>query len=541
MITVEVPGVGTVEFPDGTSPQIMEQALAQFMSDQQAAAPEQAQFAPNGVPMNAAAQAELVRRAKEGGLRGTPSPEALGREDALRGFVSPGGDSPLATAIGWAAQGATFGASDELSAALESLFGADYNRSLAKYRGALDLGREANPNTALASEIVGAMAVPVPIGKGGIVRGAVNGGLMSGLYGFLSGEGGAASRAQDAMGAAALGAGVGGTVGLLGAGAQKAMDSVAKQRQIRAAARNAPTTDELRALGKAAYDRVDAAGVQVAPSEFRKAASGIIGDMHAQGLDATGGALSLTPKSARVAQLLDEASQSNAGIPFREIDQLRRKAAIPAGSIDNRTEAALGASAIKGLDDFINNLGPSQVVAGNASTLADDIATARSTWARMSKSQKIDDAIEAGSGYLSGSGSGIRNRFKSLYTNPKLARGFTEAERKLIAGVANGSIPEKMLQMAGQGVGNVATMAAGYAGGGVPGAIAGAGVAGALRSASDAITRRKAEMVRAIIANGGLQAFQKAPSGARRLIETRAIQGLAPSLQPLSGPLLQRK
>ncbi len=268
--------------------------------------------------------------------------------------------------------------------------------------------------------------------------------------------------------------------------------------------------------------------------------------MRNSGLDETGGALSLTPKSARVAQLVDEAAQTNQPIPFSAVDQLRRKAGVAAGDVMNKTDQALGMKAITGLDDMVKGLTPEQVASGNPEELVKNIGLARDIWAKMSRSQLIDDAIGAGETYVSGSGSGIRNKFAAILRNPKLRRGFSEPELEAIRKVANGSIPAKMLQMAAGGIGNIAAMGGGVglgaSLGGVPGAIlggaAGTAVAGGLRKASDALTMKNAEVVRALIASGGLQKAAKENPQIALIAEQLARRGLLPSFPTLGRQLL---
>lgn len=122
--------------------------------------------------------------------------------------------------------------------------------------------------------------------------------------------------------------------------------------------------------------------------------------------------------------MLDEAAQTNQPIPFSAVDQLRRKAGVAAGDVMNKTDQQLGMKAIIGLDDMVNNLDAEKVASGDPAALAENIKTAREVWAKMTRSQLIDDAIGAGETYVSGSGSGIRNKFASILRNPKLSRSF---------------------------------------------------------------------------------------------------------------------
>jgi hypothetical protein len=309
-------------------------------------------------------------------------------------------------------------------------------------------------------------------------------------------------------------------------------------RAIKAGAKNAPSSDELRAMGNALYQQVDDAGVQIAPQAFDRARGGILDDLRANtGFDELPGPGSLTPYAARASQIMGEASarmgaDPTAALPFKALDQMRRQAGAAAGTVTNKTDQQAGMRIIEGLDDFVKNLGPGDVVAGDIAALNQAIPKARETWSRMSKSQMIDSAIEAGGNYTSGASSGIRQQFQNILLNKKLAARFTEGERAAMRRVVNGSIPEQLLNLASGGMGQIAQTFGGGAAGGIPGAFAGAGAAAGTRRLAEGVTRRKAETVRGLVANAGLQNLPQASTALRDLMEQRLRLGTAASIQP---------
>lgn len=455
----------------------------------------------------------------------------------------PGGR--MGTAIRSGMQGLTFGAGDEIVAAGAAALDPNgtYDQYLQAERDRLTLGRDQYPGTALASELAGAVAVPV--GAAGVAaqgarlpaaaaRAGAVGGASGALYGFLSGEGGVGNRMESAATAGMIGAGAGAAVPLAGALAKRFMDILAERGAVRQAIKSAPSTEQLRAMGRQAYDAIDNAGVQISPDAVRGLGDDLVAGMKGAGLDT--GNMSLTPQSARLADVIKEAvPEGSTGVPFRELEMIRRKAGIPASNIGNKVEGALGSQVIGGLDDFVNNIQPSQVVAGNADDLGANITKARDIWSRMSRSQMIEDAIDASENYLSGQSSGIRNQFSRILKNPKLSRGFSDVEKKAMRKVVNGSIPEQLLNLAGGGIGQIATIGGGAAIGGAGGpvgstigALMGAGAAAAARKGSEALSKRGAEGVRALIASGGIaQAPQSSPI-LRQLLE-RGLLGAVPT------------
>lgn len=449
-------------------------------------------------------------------------------EASAYGNVNTGGRLMSAVRSGY--QGATFGAGDEITSYLGSLAGSgDYDSLLAAERARLEKGRDQYPVTTTAAEIGGAVAVPVGgIAGGGskvaqVGKSIATGAALGGAYGFNTGEGGLKDRSENALSGAGWGALFGAAAPAIGGVAEKIMNGIKTNAAIKKAAQNAPTTEELRRMGDAAYKAVDDAGVVISPDAMQTAADDIVSRMRAAGMDT--GPMSLTPKSARVADIAAETAGAGKPVPFSELDLLRRKAAAPASDVANRLEASVGSQGISALDDFVNNLGPSQLVAGNADDLPQLIGQARDIWAKMRRSDLIDTAIERSQDYLSGGASGIRNQFANILRNPKLSRGFSEAEKEAMRRVINGSIPERLLHLVGGGMGQLTTLGAGAGLGGLPGMAVAAGIAAGARKASENVALKNAEVVRALIANGGLSSVPRISADTRILLEELVRKG----------------
>lgn len=501
------------------------------------------QYAPNGVPMNAAAKAELIAKAKAGG-EATPSAGQAAIDDQTQKAIVDRG--LLHSIVQGGTQGMTFGFGDEIVAGgLSLLPGMTYDKALTGARGELDAARETRPGTTTTAEIAGALALPLgavkSTGKLGldVMRGAGTGGALAGLYGFGAGEGGFAERTKDAAVSGAMGAALGGIIPVAGAGIQKFMQGRANNTAIAEMAQGAPDTDALRAAGNAAYKAVDDAGVQIKPEALDASRQRILGALRANtGFDELPGPGSLTPNSARTMEIMGQAGarmadDPTAALPFRSLDQMRRQAGAAAGNVANKTDAKAGMTIIEGLDDMVAKLGPDDVVAGDVDALQAAIPKARETWARMTKSQLLDDAIEAGRGnYMGGAGSGIRNQFASILRNKKLSRGFTDLEKAAMQRVVRGTVPEQIVNLLGGGMGQLATMGTGAVmGGGLPGFIGGTAIAAAARKGSEAIVSKNAEIARALVANGGQGSLPQISSVPREIIEALMRRGTAAGLQ----------
>lgn len=447
-----------------------------------------------------------------------------------------------------AGDGLFMGFGDEISARLNALTGYDansgsygnwgttYDDQLEAVRGQEKQFREDHPVVSTAAEIGGAM-LPAAVGVGAVSgasnalsrigRGAVAGGIQGGLYGFGEGEGGLKDRAADAAKGAAAGLGL----GLATSAASSAIGSLfrgrAERGAIARAAKGAPSTDELRTLGNKLYQQVDDAGVQVKPESFSALRESLLERLrNSTGYDELPGPGSLTPNTGRVMQIMEQADNTltgtpTAALPFKNLDQMRRQAGAAAGNVANKTDQAAGMAVIGGLDDFVQRLGPDDVVAGDPQALQSAITKAREVWGRMSKSQLVDDALERSENYLSGSASGVRNQFKNILQNKKLASRFTAAERAAMRSVTHGSPAQQLVNMAGSGLAQMGAVGGGLAVGGPVGGGVGALSALLQRKLSEGMTMKAAEQARAAIASGGLNR----PDVAQRL----AIAGQAPS------------
>lgn len=443
------------------------------------------------------------------------------------------------------AQGATFGFADEIAARLLSMHPQiDYDKALPYLRGEIADARATHPVVTTGAEIAGAVASPFSkIGAGWASTGglasrsaksAITAAMQGAGYGFGAGEGGLKDRLENAGSSAAIGAVLGGAIPVVGSAIGAGLNRLASGRQVAATARGAPTTEELRAAGRAAYKAVDDAGVRVSPQAFSSAVSDITDALQQNGLK-LGVGRDLAPKSAAISEVMADVATDPKfaeGVPFSEIDTIRKLAGAPASTIGNDLEQSLGVQVRNGLDDFINGLTPDQVTSGNSVDFPALVAKARDTWATMRRSQTVDDAIAAGQEYVSGSASGIRNQFSRILKSPRLSAGFSDVEKAAMRRVATGgSVPEKLLHLAAGGMGQMATIGGGAGLGGLPGAAIGAALASGTRKASEALANRQAEVVRAMIANGGIAQAPQIGTEARKIIENLLRAGMAAGVQ----------
>lgn len=229
MIEVELPDGTIIEFPEGTTPEAMSRAIAGM------GVQEQPQYAANGVPMNAAAKAEIAARAKSGEMA-QPRETAAMRDMNMQAEQDMRDPGALASAALGFNQGVTFGFGDEMAAAVQALSpDVTYDQALSANRALLDNAKFSRPITTGAAEVGGAIAPsllatgPAVLSRatlaGKAAVGGATGAAEGGLYGFGTGEGGFSERASNAAQGAAVG-------GLVGAAAPVAIAGAAKAGQL---------------------------------------------------------------------------------------------------------------------------------------------------------------------------------------------------------------------------------------------------------------------------------------------------------------------
>lgn len=196
-----------------------------------------------------------------------------------------------------------------------------------------------------------------------------------------------------------------------------------------------PSTADIRAAASAAYKRAEQAGVVIKESAVKGLGNDINQAVTDAGIDPT-----LHPKAtAAVKRLVD----SKGDLSLKQMDILRRVANGAAGSFDP-DESRIAHIALDHIDDFVKNLGPSDVLAGDTDAATSAIKEARSLWATQAKSGVIDSLLERAKNRaetVGGSGleNALRVEFRQLAQNPKRLSRFSDDEQDAIKQVARGT------------------------------------------------------------------------------------------------------
>lgn len=442
------------------------------------------------------------------------------RYDALPGWQKPlVALSDIATLT---TDGATMGFGDKAAAAMRAPFtDKSYEEELASMRELTQDARNRAQGAGTVAEIAGAVRMPMSLaGRGVTLAGRFGTGAMTGAKGLASraglmaaegatyGAGSAAGHDEDIATGATIGAigGAGGSVlgDTISAGISKAHSLIKGKPKV-------PDLTALKTQAKEAYDQAEKAGVIFKPEGIQQLATDIKADL------ADFGYLpDLQPRVAAVLKEVDRLGEGN--VTLKGVDLLRR-VADNARASKEPSEKAIGNMIIGKIDDFIENVNQTHVLAGDPMRGAAALKKARSLWARISKNQKLANAIEdaADDAAAAGSGSNIENRIRARVKKLQKDRGFTPDERAAMKTVVRGTPGQNALRLAGKfaPTGAVSGVLSGGAGYGLAGPI-GLGLpligAGA-KYLADRGSRQGVEALELLIRSGGDASALKAAQG----------------------------
>lgn len=536
MIRIKAPDGSFVDFPDGTADSVIIDTMRR-------------EFGGAAQPNDLSAQGGNLYSPQNAGLFTDPAAgNAANPVDPVQSdpFAGSGVNSALA-----GLQGYTYGGSDELlSRAVATAFPNRTEQPLLRQemQAGIDQFRADEPLAAYSSEIMGTMLNPATWVGGGaeslgarILQNGVIGGLLSGFYGFNAGEGDSGERLRGAVPSAEIGAGISAAIPVVGSVIQRGVNGLLASRAVKTAARNAPSMDDLRTMAGALYAQADASA-PMPRTGLAPIAQRIADDPANINLDSM-----LVPEAARVANNLTEAATSpNPTIGYRELDILRRQAAVPAGDIANPTQSAIGTRMIDGIDEFIAQSDPN---------LSQTVVAARDMWARLRRSEVIEQAIERARNQASGFENGIRTQFRAILNNPKRLRGFSTEEVNAIRAVVRGTPMGNVMRTIGKlGIdmqsntnalgatigmltGGTVGSALGPAGTAV-GAVALPAFASLMRAGANRTTQAAANRVQGLLTSGGVSNVPRLTNATIGALE-QAVQRPTVPISGLLGPYLR--
>lgn len=437
---------------------------------------------------------------------------------------------------------ATFGYGDKAAAAGRAMFtDKSYDEELERMRASTEASRARAGSAGLAADVVGSLAIPgAAASRGATMAGRLGTGAMTGAKGVgaraaLLGVEGAGYGALSAAGHdqdIGTGAAFGAAGGALGSAAGDAVSSVvSKVRNPFKTKTATPDLSTLKQSAKDAYDAAEQAGVIIKPAGLQQLSTDVKADLADFGYHPD-----LQPRIAVVLKELDRVGQGNTTL--KGVDVLRR-IADGARKSQDPTEKALGNKIINKIDDFVDNIRPADVVAGDPLKGAGALKQARSLWSRVSKNERLLEAVKSAERRAASSGSGgnvenaTRQNIRKLLEK---GRGFTTDEKAAMEEIISGSLGQNTLRLVGKlaPTGVVSGILSGGAGVGLLGPVGVALPVGGMASKflADQGVRNGVKALDELIRSGGDAAALKAAKGtfaqltqAQRSVIARLVMG----------------
>ena len=210
----------------------------------------------------------------------------------------------------------------------------------------------------------------------------------------------------------------------------------------------APTNQELRSQAGRSFKAAENAGVMFKAEGVERLRQSVLAELEDAGFD-----VDLHPRIAAVVKRLDMAAEGNLTLKGGEI--IRRVAQNAARSLD-KDERRIGWRVIDQISEFLSGDNPGDVLMGDAKAGGQALANAREIWARMSKSEAIDLAIENAERRASKTGSGanidnvIRQNVDKILGKDGKPRGFTTEEVAVMKKIVNGTTVRNALRGLGK-------------------------------------------------------------------------------------------
>lgn len=368
---------------------------------------------------------------------------------------------------------ATFGFGDKAAAAIRAPFtDKTYSEELAGMRAGTKAARDRAGSASIGADVIGGVAAPMALaGKGVTLAGRFGSGAATGVKGVIARAGllGAEGAGYGTLGAAGhdTGLGEGAAYGFAGGAAGSMIGDAAGALLTKASSliKGKPKVPDLSALKDAedaAYKASEKAGVIVKPEGVQALSADIKTKLADFGYDP-----GLQPRIAPVINRLDDLSNGN--ITLKGIHTLRKLAGNAAISQDKSERAAAG-MVIDSIDNFMDNLGPQNVLVGDKITGPKALKEAISLGRRIRKNEAFLGAVNSAELRAASTGSGGNVENATRQNVRKLlekGRGFTGDEKAAMEEIVRGTPGQNFLRLAGklspQGNGLMAALGVGGA------------------------------------------------------------------------------
>lgn len=306
----------------------------------------------------------------------------------------------------------------------------------------------------------------------------------------------------------------------------------------------APSLPELGASRDAGYDAVRRSNAALTPQAA---------DDLATRLEGTLGSRKATRRmSPKAAAAVDELAPEFRSTPptISDVDDARSWIGTNVAGARDPSEARLGVQMKSRIDDYLDNLQPTDVTGTNrASEVIDTLTDARDKAHRIHKSQIFEaedtGAIAKGIRRAATTGTGgnevnaIRQNVRRVLENPKLRKGFNEAELQAMREIADGTPTQNALRLFGRLAPNAGALqlggftgAAGLAGAsGNPLLMAPSAIGAGAKMLAERSTRKQVAALGDTIRNGSPLPKKQMSDSTQRIVQALMASQLAQPAQ----------
>jgi len=210
-----------------------------------------------------------------------------------------------------------------------------------------------------------------------------------------------------------------------------------------------PTTGEIKDASQRLYESANQAGVVVKNDALKSFASDVGKTIADEGLSKR-----LHPAALGALQDIQDAAESGQPVTLKGLDLLRQNIGDVAATSANPGERRLAGIMRGKMDDFMGNIGPGDVLAGDPKQATQVLSQARDLWQTYKKSALIDDLIDGAKNRsnftASGFENGLRTEFRALAQSNTKMRQFTQEEQDAIRTVVRGGPLDNFFRAVGR-------------------------------------------------------------------------------------------
>jgi hypothetical protein len=215
-----------------------------------------------------------------------------------------------------------------------------------------------------------------------------------------------------------------------------------------------PTVSELKAASRAGYNHPDVAAVEINPQSTALLSTKIESDLAQRGFRPAN-----EPAVFSAVRELNPPS-GVASVKVADIDSARKvlgNIAKERDAVGAQTPRAAAANvAIDHINDYLPNLAPADVIAGDAVRASEILKDAQANWGAAKRAQAVDLQLTRADRQAAKAGMGgnvenaMRQKISAILDNPKRTVGFSDAEKQAMEDIVRGTKTRNALRSAGK-------------------------------------------------------------------------------------------